>query len=76
MFYSGAFFFRGKVCYTFPLKQRGNEMLIERSEFKGRPMLVIKNGEDDKFPFSFGLTKAKKILESIEEIKKFVDENQ
>ena len=51
-------------------------MLIERSEFKGRPMLVIKSGEDDKFPFSFGLTKAKKILESIEEIKKFVDENQ
>ncbi|MBU0501631.1 MAG: hypothetical protein ABIH69_06375 [bacterium] len=50
-------------------------MLIERSEFKGRPMLVIKSGEDDKFPFSFGLTKAKKILESIEEIKKFVEEN-
>ncbi len=50
-------------------------MLIERSEFKGRPMLVIKNGEEDKFPFSFGLSKAKKILASIEEIKQFVADN-
>lgn len=49
-------------------------MLYERSEFKGKPMLVIKNGEDDKFPFSFGMSKAKKILESIDEIKKFVAE--
>ena len=51
-------------------------MIIERSEFKGRPMLVIKNSEEDKFPFSFGLSKAKKILESIEEIKKFVEDNE
>lgn len=51
-------------------------MIVERSEFKGRPMLVIKNSEDDKFPFSFGLTKAKKIIENIEEIKKFVAENE
>ena len=50
-------------------------MLVERSEFKGRPMLVIKNGEEDKFPFSFGLTKAKKILECVDDIKKFVEEN-
>jgi len=50
-------------------------MIVERSEFKGRPMLVIRNSEDDKFPFSFGLSKAKKILDNIEEIKKFVAEN-
>ena len=51
-------------------------MIIERSEFKGRPMLVIKNDENDKFPFSFGISKAKKIVENIEEIKKFVEENE
>ena len=51
-------------------------MIVERSEFKGRPMLVIKNDEDDKYPFSFGLSKARKIVENIEEIKKFVEENQ
>ncbi len=50
--------------------------IIERSEFKGRPMLVIKKSEDDKYPFSFGLAKAKLILENLEEIKKFVAENE
>jgi len=51
-------------------------MIVERSEFKGRPLLVIKRSEDDKFPFSFGLSKARLILENIEEIKKFVKENE
>ncbi len=48
---------------------------VEKTEYKGRPMLTLKSGDDDKFPFSFGLTKAKKILEAIEDIKKFVAEN-
>jgi hypothetical protein len=50
-------------------------MIAERSEFKGRPMLVLKRNEEEKFPFSFGLTKAKMILDHVEEIKKFVAEN-
>lgn len=49
--------------------------IVSESEFKGNPMLVIKNSEDDKFPFSFGLKKAKLILEQIEEIKKFVEKH-
>jgi len=49
--------------------------MIERSEYKGKPLIVIKRSEDDKYPFSFGLSKAKLILENIEEIKKFVEEN-
>lgn len=49
--------------------------MIERSEYKGKPLLVIKRSEDDKFPFSFGVAKAKLIVENIEEIKKFVEEN-
>ena len=49
-------------------------MVVERSEFKGRPILVIKRSEDEKFPFSFGLAKAKMILDNFEEIKKFVAE--
>ena len=51
------------------------ESMIERSEFKGKPMLVIKRNEEDPFPFSFGMNKAKLIIENIEEIKKFVAEN-
>ena len=50
--------------------------MIERSEYKGKPLIVIKRSEDDKYPFSFGLSKAKVILENIEEIKKFVEENE
>lgn len=49
-------------------------MIFERSEYKGKPTMVIKRNEEDKFPFSFGITKAKMILESIEEIKQFVQD--
>ena len=49
-------------------------MSAERSEFKGRPILVLKRSEDEKFPFSFGLAKAKMILDNLEAIKKFVAE--
>ena len=47
-------------------------MLIEESEYKGNPLLVLKNDENDRFAFSFGVGKAKKILEAIEQIKAFV----
>jgi len=49
--------------------------MIERSEFKGKPLIVLKRSEDDQYPFSFGISKAKLIVENIEEIKKFVEEN-
>lgn len=49
--------------------------IIERGEFKGKPILIIKRDEADKYPFSFGLSKAKLIVENFEEIKKFVEEN-
>lgn len=50
--------------------------MIERTEFKGKPVLILKRNAEDKYPFSFGISKAKLILENLEEIKKFVDENQ
>jgi len=49
--------------------------MVERTEFKGKPVMVIKRDENDKYPFSFGMTKAKMILENIEEIKRFVEDN-
>ncbi len=49
--------------------------MIERSEFKGRPVLIIRRDENDKYPFTFGLSKAKLILENYEEVKKFVQDN-
>ena len=42
--------------------------IVTESEFKGNAMIVIKNNEDDQFPFQFGVKKAKMVLENIEEI--------
>lgn len=50
-------------------------MIVEESEYMNKPMLVIKNDEKDRFPFSFGVSKAKKILGAIEQIKAFVAKN-
>ena len=49
--------------------------MIEKTEYKGKPILILKRNEEDKYPFSFGVSKAKLILENIDEIKKFVEEN-
>jgi hypothetical protein len=48
--------------------------MVERSEFKGKPILVLKRDEEDKYPFSFGLSKARLIIEHFEDVKKFVEE--
>ena len=49
--------------------------IVSESEFKGNPMIVLKNDEEDKFPFQFGVKKAKLVVENIEEIKKFVEKH-
>lgn len=46
--------------------------IVTEGEYKGNPMIIIKNSEEDKFPFQFGLKKAKLIVENIEAIKEFV----
>jgi hypothetical protein len=51
-------------------------MAAERTEYKGRPILVLKRSDEDKYPFSFGLGKAKLILENLKEIEKFVAEEE
>jgi len=48
---------------------------VDIGEYKGMPILILRRSEDDKFPFSFGINKAKLIMENLEEIKKFVAEN-
>jgi len=49
--------------------------MVERSEFKGKPILILKRDKDDPYPFSFGVSKAKLILDHLEEIERFVEEN-
>ena len=44
-------------------------------EFKGNPVITLMRSENDKYPFMFGLAKAKLILEHVAEIRRFVDAN-
>ena len=50
--------------------------MVERSEYRGKPVIILRRSEDDRYPFAFGLGKARLILENLEEIKRFVEENQ
>ena len=50
-------------------------MLVEETEFKGRPTITIRFDENDQYPFSFGIGKAKKVLGALEEIKAFVEKH-
>jgi len=50
-------------------------MPATESEFKGNPMIVLSQDEKDKFPFQFGLKKARLILEHLEAIKAFVEKH-
>jgi hypothetical protein len=43
------------------------------SEYKGNPMIVLKSAPEDKFPFQFGIKKAKLVLAHIDDIRKFVE---
>jgi len=47
---------------------------VETDMYQGRPVLRIKDGNKDRFPFSFGLGKAKKIVANIAAIEEFVKE--
>jgi hypothetical protein len=48
-------------------------MIVTGTEYKGQAILVFKRNETDKFPFSFGVKKAKVILEHIQEIQAFYE---
>jgi len=48
---------------------------VLEGEYRGSAMLIIRNAPQDKFPFQFGLKKAKLILEHLEDIKKFVEKH-
>lgn len=49
--------------------------IVEESEFKGNPMIVLKNDEADQYPFQFGVKKAKLVVENIDAVKAFVEKH-
>lgn len=48
----------------------------EISEYKGNPVLTLKNDPDDRYPFTFGVKKAKLLLEHLDDIRKFVADHE
>jgi hypothetical protein len=50
--------------------------MISFDEYKGNKMIVLKKTDADKFPFKFGIGKAKLIVENFEAIKKFAEGEQ
>jgi hypothetical protein len=56
-------------------KQNINKSTAEIDNYKGNAMLVLKSSPDTKWPFQFGISKAKLILAHIEDIERFVQSN-
>lgn len=50
-------------------------MAVRYEEYKGHPMIALIKDEEDLYPFKFGIGKAKLIMENIDEIKRFIEEN-
>ena len=48
--------------------------MVTIGEFKGNAVITLKRNEDDKYGMTFGLSKAKLILEHIEDIQRFYEE--
>lgn len=44
-------------------------------EYKDKPIISLPVAGSTKYPFTFGLNKAKAIIEYYEDIKKFIDDN-
>jgi hypothetical protein len=57
------------------MEENEKKLDVTIGEYKGSPVITLPLSADGKFPFTFGLGKAKAILKYLDEIKKFVDEN-
>ena len=50
-------------------------MPTKTGEYKGHPTISLLKDENDKLPFTFGLTKARLIMENLDAVKEFVEKN-
>lgn len=44
-------------------------------EYNGKPTITLKRSDDDKYPFTFGASKAALIIQHIDDIRKFAETN-
>jgi hypothetical protein len=45
---------------------------VLEGDYRGNAMMIIRQSPQDKFPFQFGVKKARLIVEHLEEIKRFL----
>lgn len=50
--------------------------VVEFGEFKGSAMIKISRSKEDRFPFQFGVGKARLVVEAYDEIKEFVEREE
>lgn len=50
--------------------------MIKLGEYKGNKTITLMKEETDRWPFSFGVNKAKLIIDNFEEIVAFVQANE
>ena len=48
---------------------------VLEGDYRGNAMLIIRQTSEDRFPFQFGVKKARLILEHLEDIKKFIEKH-
>jgi len=48
-------------------------MIVTESTYAGKRVLMLKTTEDSRWPMSFGISKARMIVEAYEDIKKWVE---
>jgi hypothetical protein len=52
-----------------------DKLPVQTEQYKGKPMLKLPMGTDGRWFFSFGISKARKILEYLPEIQTFVNQH-
>ena len=50
-------------------------MSVRYEEYNGHNLIVLMRDEDDEYPFKFSVGKAKLIMENIDALKRFIEEN-
>jgi hypothetical protein len=45
---------------------------VLEGDYQGKAMLIIRQSPQDRFPFQFGVKKARLIMDHLEDIKKFI----
>ncbi len=58
------------------MSENAEKIPAKIGEFKGNAVITLPIGNSERYSFTFGVSKAKAILEYLDDIKKFVEEHE